>query len=97
MRISSLCRPCGTGVTEYMWVYSADGFVGEPIPCDEGELEWVEKDRIEELEIWEGDKIFLRLMAADAPVFSLKLVYDGQDNLIEVKLDGRELPEDPVQ
>ena len=76
----------GTGITEYMWVYSADGFTGEPIPCDEGELAWVEKDRLEELELWEGDKIFLKLMAEDAPVFSLKLVYDAEGTLTEQKL-----------
>ena len=73
------------GVTEYMWVYSADGFTGEPVECDEGELVWVEKDKLDGLELWEGDKIFLRLMAEDAPVFSLKLVYDEDDKLVEVK------------
>ena len=80
----------GTGITEYMWVYSATGFTGEPIECDEGELAWVEKDRLEELELWEGDKIFLRLMADDAPVFSLKLVYDGEGRLAEKELYFRE-------
>ena len=73
------------GVTEYMWVYSADGFTGEPVECDEGELVWVEKDKLDGLELWEGDRIFLRLMAEDAPVFSLKLVYDEDDKLVEVK------------
>ena len=30
----------GNGVTEYMSLFTADGFEGEAIPCDEGELEW---------------------------------------------------------
>ena len=79
----------GNGVTEYMSLFTADGFVGEAITCDEGELEWVEIDRIEELNIWEGDKIFFRLLKERQDFFSLKLVYDGSDRLVEVKLDGR--------
>ncbi len=80
----------GNGVTEYMSLFTADGFEGEPVSCNEGELEWVEIDRIQELNIWEGDKIFFRLLKERQDFFSLKLVYDGQDRLVEVKLDGRE-------
>ena len=61
----------GNGVTEYMHLFTADGFEGEPIACDEGELEWVDIDKIESLHIWEGDKIFLRLLAEKVPFFSL--------------------------
>ena len=64
----------GDGVTEYMSLFTADGFEGEEIACDEGELEWVPIEKIGELNLWEGDKIFLRLLAEDAPFFSLKLV-----------------------
>ena len=78
----------GNGVTEYMSLFTADGFEGEPIPCDEGELEWVDVAKIPTINIWEGDKIFLRLLAQDHPFFSLKLVYDGQDRLLEAVLDG---------
>ena len=31
--------------TEYMCLYTADGYTGELIPCDEGKLEWVSKER----------------------------------------------------
>ncbi len=84
----------GNGVTEYMSLFTADGFEGEAIPCDEGELEWVDIDKVEELNIWEGDKIFFRLLAEKRPFFSLKLVYDGHDGLIYAALDGEtmELP-----
>ena len=73
----------GDGVTEYMSLFTADGFEGEEIACDEGELEWVPIEKIGELNLWEGDKIFLRLLAEDAPFFSLKLVYDGHGGLVE--------------
>lgn len=81
----------GGGVTEYMSLFTADGFEGEPIPCDEGELEWVDIDKIETLNLWEGDKIFLRLLREDADFFSLKLVYDGGDQLVTAILDGKPL------
>ena len=81
----------GGGVTEYMSLFTADGFEGEPIPCDEGELEWVDIDKLETLNLWEGDKIFLRLLREDADFFSLKLVYDGGDQLVTAILDGKPL------
>ena len=81
----------GNGITEYMSLFTADGFEGKPVPCDEGDLEWVEKSRIGELDLWEGDKIFLRLLAEEAPFFSLKLVYDGGDRLVAAALNGKEL------
>ena len=47
---------------EYMHLFTADGYTGQLKSCDEGELEWVEKRRLLSLPIWEGDKIFLRLL-----------------------------------
>ena len=79
----------GTGVTEYMSLFTADGYEGEPIACDEGVLEWVPIEEIPNLNIWEGDKIFFRLLAETREFFSLKLVYDGQDKLIEAALNGK--------
>lgn len=79
----------GEDIVEYISLYTADGFEGDPIPCDEGELEWVEQDRIEELDIWEGDKIFFRLLKENRPFFSLKLVYDTKDVLQYAALDGK--------
>ena len=75
---------------EYMHLYTADGFEGELISCDEGTLEWVPKKKIYNLNLWEGDFIFHRLLDEDAPFFSLKLVYQG-DNLIEAKLNGENI------
>jgi 8-oxo-dGTP diphosphatase len=75
---------------EYMCLYTADGFTGEQRECQEGDLEWVKKSRIPELPIWEGDKIFFRLLAEERGFFSLKLRYEG-DRLVEAVLDGEKL------
>ena len=63
--------------TEYMCLYTADGYEGEMIPCNEGVLEWVKKEDLLKLNLWEGDKIFLKLLQENAPFFSLKLAYKG--------------------
>lgn len=72
---------------EYMCLYKADGFTGELTDCNEGNLVWVDKNKVYDLSIWEGDKIFFRLMEEREEFFSLKLCYDG-DVLVEAVLDG---------
>ena len=74
--------------TEYMCLYTADGFEGELMECNEGVLEWVPKSRLNELNLWEGDYIFLRLLEEQKEFFSLKLCYEG-DKLVEAVLDGK--------
>lgn len=76
--------------TEYMCLYTADAFEGELTACNEGNLAWIAKEKIEGLELWEGDRIFLHLLAVGAPFFSLKLCYIG-DVLQEAILDGTPL------
>ncbi len=76
--------------TEYMHLFTADGWSGEARECDEGELEWIDKRALLQLRLWEGDKIFLRLLAEEAPFFSLKLRYEGERQA-EAKLNGRQL------
>ena len=81
------------GTAEYMLLFTADGWEGQMIrgqDCAEGVLEWVEKDQVPELPIWEGDKIFFRLLAEERPFFSLKLCYEG-DTLVSAALDGQKL------
>ena len=80
----------GSGEIEYMSLFTADGFEGEPIECDEGELAWVDKSFVRGLPLWEGDKIFLDLLDQDIPFFSLKLVYEG-DRLVQAVLNGKVL------
>ena len=72
---------------EYMYLFTADGFEGELKECDEGDLQWVNREFIKELPQWEGDKIFLDLLWQDAPFFLLKLRYRG-DCLVEAVLNG---------
>lgn len=74
--------------TEYMFLYTADGFLGEIGPCNEGNLEWIDKTTVYQLPIWEGDKIFFRLLEENHPFFSLKLRYEGE-HLVEAVLDGQ--------
>lgn len=76
--------------TEYMCMYTADGFTGTMKECDEGILEWVPKKDLLSLNLWEGDKIFIKLLLEEAPIFSLKLSYKG-DELVEAELDGKNL------
>jgi len=76
--------------TEYMHLFTAHGFTGSIRDCDEGELAWIAKDKLLSLPIWEGDKIFLRLLGTAEPFFSLKLCYE-EDRLIGAALNGRPL------
>lgn len=76
--------------TEYMHIFHSDNFSGTVKECDEGVLEWVKKENLYTLPIWEGDKIFLRLIEENSPFFSLKLVYEG-DRLVYSALNGEKL------
>ena len=76
--------------TEYMHLFTADKFTGELKECDEGTLEWVDKQTMRALPQWEGDKIFFDLIEQNAPFFSLKLCYKG-DKLILAVLNGQSL------
>lgn len=76
--------------TEYMHLFTADGFTGTPRECDEGELQWIKKSELLRLTLWEGDRLFLRLLETDEPFFSLKLRYEGE-TLAFAQLNGRAL------
>ncbi|MBP5195768.1 MAG: DNA mismatch repair protein MutT, partial [Lachnospiraceae bacterium] len=69
-----------------MYLYTSDSFEGEQKECDEGELVWIERELVTGLPIWEGDRVFLDLIAKDSPFFSLKLVYDEDGKLKETSL-----------
>lgn len=76
--------------TEYMFLYTADAFEGEIGECDEGNLEWIDQSAVYDLPIWEGDKLFFRLLETDEPFFSLKLRYEGE-KLVESVLNGESI------
>ncbi len=77
--------------TEYMHLFTADAWTGALKSCDEGELEWIKKGTLLSLPLWEGDRIFLRLLDGGAPFFSLKLRYEGE-SLVSAALNGIPIP-----
>lgn len=76
--------------TEYMHLFTADQYDGEIKSCNEGVLEWIGKEELLQKNIWDGDRIFLKLLKEEAPFFSLKLCYCG-DTLTQAILDGKEI------
>ena len=72
---------------EYMHLFTAHAWEGEERPCDEGDLRWIGKKELYDLTLWQGDRIFLRLLEEDTPFFSLKLAYRGE-TLIAAERDG---------
>ena len=74
--------------TEYMHLFTVTDWMGEARECDEGELAWIKKQKLFDLTLWQGDRIFLGLLQEDVPFFSLKLTYRG-DELIEAILNGK--------
>ncbi len=73
--------------TEYMHLFTSDAYESEiNYNCDEGVLEWVAKEKIKDLPIWEGDKIFFDLLDKEERFFSLKLCYEG-DRLVGSELE----------
>ncbi|MBE6628340.1 MAG: 8-oxo-dGTP diphosphatase [Ruminococcaceae bacterium] len=77
--------------TEYMHLFTVTDWTGVEKECDEGELAWIEKKKLLTLPMWEGDRIFLELIAKEStPFFSLKLTYLG-DKLTEAVMDGKKI------
>lgn len=77
--------------TEYMHLFTASEFSGEVnFDCNEGELAWVDKDKLSDLPMWEGDRIFFDLIDSDEAFFSLKLSYEGS-RLSSAFLNGKKL------
>ena len=76
--------------TEYMHLFTVTDWTGEARECDEGELAWIKKQKLFDLTLWQGDRIFLKLLQEDVPFFSLKLTYQG-DNLTEAVLNGKKV------
>ena len=59
--------------------------------CNEGTLEWKTISKLDDIPMWEGDRIFLPPVLNDAPFFEMVLYYKG-DVLTKYKLlgDGEE-------
>ena len=93
---SYACRGVVTFLTEnpeegeYMYLFTADGFEGDMIECNEGDLQWVPREFVQNLPTWEGDRIFLNLLFENAPFFLLTLRYD-HGSLKEAVLNGKKI------
>jgi len=81
----------GEGITEYMFLFTSRDFSGdtEGFSCDEGELLWIPRKDIWNLNLWEGDRVFFHLLEQGGPFFSLKMIYDEEDRLKEAVLNDR--------
>lgn len=75
---------------EYMHIFTAQTDSDKFVPCDEGTLRWIKNADIMSLNLWEGDRVFLKLLEDDEPFFSLKLTYEG-DKLTGAVLNGRDI------
>jgi len=55
-----LTFPMFDGVDDwYVHVFTSHDFTGRMIDSPEGELHWIRTDALADLELWEGDRIFL--------------------------------------
>ena len=76
--------------TESLQLFTATEWGGTPHPCDGRAWAWIGKRALRELPMWEGDRIFLRLLEEETPFFSLKLKYEG-DRLVLAVLNGDQI------
>ncbi len=58
----------------YVYVFIATEFSGKLVDSEEGELKWIEDDKLLTLPLWEGDPIFLKWLE-QGRFFSGKFVY----------------------
>ena len=64
------------GIDDWIvFVYTANNFEGNLIDCNEGKLDWVSDDQLLNLNLWEGDKIFIPWLTQDK-FFSAKFIYE---------------------
>lgn len=71
--------------TEYMYVFTSNDFEGKLIECDEGNLQWIDIDKVTTLNTWEGDKIFVERLKETDRFFTVKFEYNNE-KLIRYKL-----------
>ena len=75
--------------TEFMHIFHTKSFSGNLIECNEGDLEWVPIEKMNNLPHWKGDEIFLDFLKTDRPFYSLKLEY-RKGELQRTFLNGEE-------
>ncbi len=81
------------GECEQMFLFKCGSFSGKMTECSEGTLEWIPKEEIYGLDLWEGDRLFLGKIEDDCPFFTMKLVYDSAGTLLEAEENGMPIPQ----
>ena len=70
---------------EKMYLFVADQYEGSvDYDCAEGELKWISRDNIMELNLWEGDRVFLKELLESEDYINLSLWYEG-DKLVRLE------------
>jgi 8-oxo-dGTP diphosphatase len=68
--------PLFDGVDDwYVILFTADNYKGEIIDSAEGELMWIPDEKLTGLNLWEGDKIFIKWVFKEK-FFSAKFIYN---------------------
>jgi len=62
----------------YVFLFIVRNFSGELIDSPEGKLEWIPDNKITELNLWDGDRIFLEWLNQNK-FFSAKFNYEGKN------------------
>ena len=76
--------------SEQMHLFTCKAFVGKVGSCNEGELCWIDKEEVKDLNMWNGDLVFLNLLETRKDFFSLKLTYKGEE-LEGYFIDGKKV------
>ena len=76
--------------SEQMHLFTCTEFTGEVGECNEGELCWIDKTEVKDLNMWNGDLVFLNLLDTTKEFFSLKLTYKGEE-LQEYYINGKKV------
>jgi len=61
----------------YVFLFVATEFIGEVLPCKEGELVWVDKDQLDKLPMHDGDRYFVKWLDEYKRIFSAKFIYEN--------------------
>ncbi len=73
-----LTFPLFDGINDWqVFLYQASEFTGDLIDSPEGKLEWVATDKLLDLNLWEGDKYFIKWML-EKSFFSAKFTYQNK-------------------
>ena len=62
---------------EHMYLYTSFDFKGNIIECNEGTLEWIDINNLNNIPMWEGDRYFLKPIFEEDSYFEMEFFYEG--------------------